>query len=94
MFEQPLALQQIDHIIEQRFDLEQHQRIELVQQCFDGADAVGGGDDGDGVIGIGQWHAKVGRCGMVGGDAGDGLDAHSCIERGHGTRQMAKGGIG
>ncbi len=52
--EQVALFEQLEHFVEQRLDLEQGQGVELVEQVVDDLDAVGGGDDGEGFVLLGQ----------------------------------------
>ena len=48
--------------INQRFDLEQNQRVEVVEQVVDDANAVSGRYDGQGFVLLGQARIGTGRC--------------------------------
>ena len=92
--QQAASLQQVDDVTQQRFDLEQDQGVELVQQVIDGVDAITGGEDGQGVVRVRQGQTQVRGGGLIGGDPGYHLHPNFGIQGSDGARQVAEGGIG
>ena len=92
--QQAALLKPVEQLVHQRLDFHQHQRVELRQQPVHGGHAVGGRDDGHGVVLLGQRHARVRAGGREGVHAGQRLHGNARIQPAHGARQVAKGGVG
>ena len=77
--EQVALLQPVDKLIKQGLDFHQHQRVKVGQQAIYGGYAIGCGDDGDGVVLLGQRHAGVGGGSGKGINTSHVLHGRGCI---------------